>query len=68
MMKGDPVRMKTNLSSAKGDLTIEKIDRAMVKGDLGKSTTKVDLGGVKANMGRAKVDLDEVEGVAFMSL
>ena len=68
MTQTDLSSMKTYLSLTKGDLSSEKIDRVMAKGDLGKSITKVDLGKVKANMGRVKVDMDEEMGVAVRSV
>ena len=47
----------------------------MAKGDLGKSTTKVDLGTtkvdlseVKANMGKVKVDLNPAHSHFFSNL
>ena len=47
----------------------------MAKGDLGKSTTKVDLGTtkvdlseVKANMGKVKVDLNPAHSLFFSNL
>ena len=59
----------------KGDLSIEKTNRAMAKGDLGKSMTKVDLGmtkvdlsKVKANMGKVKVDLNLAHSLFFSNL
>ena len=66
----------------KGDLSTEKTDWAMAKGDLGKSTTKVDLGTmkvdlsevkanmgkVKANMGKVKVDLNPTHSLFFSNL
>ena len=49
----------------KGRFEFREDNRVMAKGDLGKSITKVDLGKVKANMGRVKVDMDEEKGVAI---
>ena len=59
----------------KGDLKTEKTDRAVAKGDLRKSMTKVDLGmtkvdlsKVKANMGNVKVDMNLAHSLFFSNL
>ena len=52
----------------KGDLSTEKTDWAMAKGDLGKSTTKVDLGTSKVDLSEVKVDMNPAHSLFFSNL